>query len=153
MADPFVLDTNVYIRAFRRSEGMAFVPHIIRRSGVWLRLAAPVATELRAGARSVRQRALLEEHLGALEEADRVHHPSWTAWREAGRVLAEVAERERWGSRPAPPSFVMDVLLAVTCREHDLRLVTWNGSDFARIQRELRGFRYIEPPAIAAGTR
>lgn len=150
MADLFALDTNVYIRAFRQPGGMGLVPHVIRRSGVWLRLAAPVATELRAGARTEEQRALLEEHLGALEEANRVHHPSWTAWGEAGRVLADVAERERWGARPAPQSFVMDVLLAVTCREHDMLLVTWNGNDFARIQRHLRGFRYIEPPRAVA---
>jgi hypothetical protein len=46
----------------------------------------------------------------------------------------------------------MDVLLAVTCREHDLLLVTWNGRDFARIQRHLRGFRYIEPPPASQTT-
>lgn len=150
MADLFALDTNVYIRALREPGGAAFVPRVIRRSGLWLRLAAPVATELRAGARTDPQREALERHLGEFERAGRVHHPSWSAWHEAGRVLAELAVRERWGAQPAAPSFVMDVLLAVTCREHDLLLLTWNARDFARIQRHLRGFRYMEPPELAA---
>lgn len=148
MADLFAFDTDVYIRGFREEGGPAFLRHLVRRSGLWIRLAAPVATELLAGARAEPQRGLVEQHVAAFEGANRVHHPSWTAWREAGRVLAEVAARERWGARPAAPSFVMDVLIAVTCREHDLLLLTWNGNDFARIQRFLRGFRFLEPPQL-----
>ena len=39
-------------------------------------------------------------------------------------------------------SLVNDVLIATSCREKSLRLVTENTGDFAMLQRHLRGFRF-----------
>jgi predicted nucleic acid-binding protein len=43
------------------------------------------------------------------------------------------------------PSFHHDVMLPCTVREHDRTLVTYNADDFTRIQRHLRGFRFVAP--------
>ena len=40
-------------------------------------------------------------------------------------------------------SLVNDVLIATSCREARVRLVTENAGDFATLQRHLRGFRFV----------
>ncbi|MFW6201311.1 MAG: hypothetical protein ACOC8B_01920 [Gemmatimonadota bacterium] len=46
--------------------------------------------------------------------------------------------------RRVPKSFVHDVLLALSCRESGVVLVTGNGGDFERIQRYVP-FEFVPP--------
>ncbi len=138
-----VPDANVLIRVLRdRGEAERFRT-FARRRGPALAVAAVVEMELRAGARTAPQRAAAERLFGAMAERERRLSPSASAIREAGRVMADVGLHERLDIGSQRGSFVVDVLLAVTCREHDALLVTRNAADFERIQRHLRGFRFV----------
>lgn len=104
-----------------------------------------VAQELAAGARTPERRREVEETLGPFEEHGRVLALSYAAEREVGRVLATLAERERFGTAGFSAAFVNDVRIAAACREHGAVLVTRNVGDFVAIQRHLAGFRFLPP--------
>ena len=73
---------------------------------------------------------------------DRVIVPSLAAFMKGGRVLAALGAREGVDISRAG-SLVGEVLIAASCREATVRLVTANVRDFAAIQRHLRGFRCV----------
>ena len=74
--------------------------------------------------------------------------PSYEAWKDAGRVLAELIAPKSWAT--VSRSFVNDVLLAMSCRESGLVLVTKNLADCARIAA-VRSFDFVPPwPTPAA---
>lgn len=141
MADLLALDTNVYIDALRESGHLARLKRFLIRAGLKVRVPAVVALELRAGARTGAQRSAIEDLLAAYVARDRVIVPSFTAFAESGRVLAELAVREGVELSRAG-SLVNDVLLAASCREVGAQLITENTRDFAAVQRHLRGFRF-----------
>jgi predicted nucleic acid-binding protein len=141
MAELFALDTNIYIAALRSTERLARLKRFLMRVGLRLRVPAVVALELRAGARTAAQQAAVRDLLAAYVARDRVIVPSFTAFAESGRVLAELAAREGIDLSRAG-SVVNDVLLAASCREAGAQLVTENSRDFAAVQRHLRGFRF-----------
>jgi predicted nucleic acid-binding protein len=76
------------------------------------------------------------------ERRGRLITPSYDAWKETGRVLAEMVLPSQW--RSVTRSFVNDVLLAMSCREAGAVLVTGNARDFARIAT-VRNFDFVLP--------
>ena len=97
---------------------------------------------LRAGV-STRAAAKVEAAIFApYERRERLITPSYAAWKETGRVLAELVPASQW--RSVSRSFVNDVLLAMSCREAGAVLVTVNTRDFARIA-SVRGFDFVPP--------
>jgi len=73
----------------------------------------------------------------------RIFAPSIRAFEESGRILADLARRD--GVTIATKrSLVNDTLLAASCREAGVMLVTRDG-DHARIARWLKGFRHAAP--------
>ncbi|HKN68088.1 MAG TPA: PIN domain-containing protein [Gemmatimonadaceae bacterium] len=141
MPELLALDTNVYITAIRSADRLAQLKGFLIRAGLKIRVPAIVALELRAGARTGVQRSAVEDLLAAYVARDRVIVPSFAAYVESGRVLAELALREGVELSRAS-SLVNDVLLAASCREAGARLITYNAGDFAAVQRYLRGFRF-----------
>jgi predicted nucleic acid-binding protein len=104
-----------------------------------------VAAELRAGARSVRDRKTLEDQvLGPFVRRGRMLTPSTAAWDALGRTLAVLREREGMQLAQVPRSFVFDILLAYSCRERGVILVTGNARDMARIRRVF-AFDHVGP--------
>lgn len=142
MSDIFALDTNVYIRALRDPGRLALLKRFLIRTGTRLRLNAVVALELRAGARTSAHAAAVGDLLASYTARDRVIVPSFAAYAEGGRVLAALATREGIDVLRAG-SLVNDVLIATSCREAGVRLVTENVGDYAAVQRQLRGFRFV----------
>ena len=140
----YALDTNLYIRALRDRDARRELAQFLGRVGSGIRLHAVVAMELRAGARTPIQRAELNSLIAADAMRDRGVTPSFEAYQEAGRVIADLAVKERFDAT-AVPSFVNDTLIAASCREAGVTLVTANQSDFARIARHLRDFRASPP--------
>jgi predicted nucleic acid-binding protein len=138
----YAIDTNLYIRALRDAEELARLKRFLLRVGTRLRVAGVVALELRAGARSDSHRAAVESLLAPYAARGRVITPSFEAFVEAGRALAALVERERLVLAAAAPSFRYDVLLAASCREAGVVLLTANHGDFTRIKRHLRGFHF-----------
>ena len=85
-----------------------------------------MALELRAGARTRSAASKLQAHvLSPFERRGRVFAPGYATWKEAGAALAELGNATR--------AFYNDVLLAASCREHGVTLVTRNVRDFERI--------------------
>ncbi|MGH9201613.1 MAG: type II toxin-antitoxin system VapC family toxin, partial [Vicinamibacterales bacterium] len=107
-------------------------------------LSAVVILELRAGARTARQAKLLEQEVvQRFARANRVFAPSADAFSAAGKLLANVATREGW-TADAHPSLVHDALLATSCQESGVTLIT-RDRDFARFKTFLRGWRFVVP--------
>jgi predicted nucleic acid-binding protein len=84
------------------------------------------------------------------ERRRRVFRPSSAAFAESGRVLAAVAAREGWRLLDDQPSLLNNALIAASCREQGITLITKDG-DFKRLARFVKGFRYAAPWPAATG--
>ncbi len=141
----YLLDTNLFIRAFRDGGANAELQRFHQVFAPFEFLSAVVAQELRAGARSAAARRLLERHvLDPFDRRDRVVTPSARAWHESGDLLAELATEEGLDVSRVSKAFGNDVLLALSCREAGVVLVTDNHRDFERIRRRVR-FEFVGP--------
>ena len=140
----FTCDTNVLVDVLRDpSAEQAFRTFLTRFSHLTY-LSAVVILELRAGARTARQARVLErEVIQRFTRANRVFSPSADAFSTAGNLLATLARREGWTAQ-AHPSLVHDALLAASCRESGITLIT-RDRDFLRFRNLLRGWRFVRP--------
>ena len=138
----YTLDTSMFIDGLRSEEAQAEVFAFLNRALPFTYLSAVVMQELAAGARSadVVQRGVF----APFERRRRVFAPSNAAFAESGRVLAAVAAREGWQLLDEKPSLLNDALLAASCREQGITLITRDG-DFKRLARFVKGFRYASP--------
>jgi predicted nucleic acid-binding protein len=141
----YVLDTNVYIDAFRSSEKAEGLKQFLTKHLPLTYLSALVTMELRTGARTKEQAETLEEEVfGPFEKRRRVFAPSTKAFKEAGRVLAALTKENLFDLRAPNNSLIRDSLLATSCREQGFVLIT-NDRDYQAIKRHLKAFRYIAP--------
>jgi predicted nucleic acid-binding protein len=141
----YAFDTNVLIDGFRSEETRVEVFAFLDRALPFTYLSAVVMQELAAGARTSKaaqelQRSVFEP----FERRRRVFAPSAAAFVTSGRVLASIAANEGWQLVDANPSFLNDALIAASCREQGVTLIT-NDSDFKRIAAFLKGLRYVQP--------
>lgn len=140
----YVLDTNLYIEAARShtkaEELAAFVSEFLPR----IFLHAVVAEELVAGATSSEWRREIERGIiGPFERRGRVVTPTFTAWKRAGAVVADLIERHRLSRGGVSRSFLNDALLATSCRDVGVTIVTGNTADFELIAE-------VEPVRVSA---
>jgi predicted nucleic acid-binding protein len=146
----YALDTNIFIDGFRDEETQAEVFAFLSRALPFTYLSAVVMQELAAGARTPRAaRAVQRGVFEPFEHRRRVFAPSSAAFAESGRVLAAVAAREGWQLLDEKPSLLNDALIAASCREQGITLIT-NHGDFRRLAPFVRGFRYAAPWPAAA---
>lgn len=146
----YVLDTNCYINASRNPAELAALQEFVARAAPGLHVSRVVATELLAGARSVKDRKILEERvLGPFVRHGRVLTPGAAAWDALARTMASLHEREGLQLAQVSRAFAFDVLLAYSCKEHGIVLVTANDRDMARIRRVFT-FDYVEPYPVPA---
>jgi len=132
----FVLDTQLFIQAFRDQEANETLQTFHRNFSPFEYLSVIVAQELRAGIRRPQDRKRLEDNvLGIFDRAGRMVTPSENAWHRSGDVLAEMARKEGLEIARLSKAFANDVLLALSCREAGCTLVTDNLRDFERIGR------------------
>jgi predicted nucleic acid-binding protein len=146
----FTLDTNIFIDGFRSEEAQAEVFAFLNRALPFTYLSAVVMQELAAGARTSEaahdvQRGVFDP----FERRRRVFAPSSAAFAESGRVLAAVAAIEGWQLLDEKPSLLNDALIAASCREQGVTLIT-KDSDFKRLAPFVKGFRYASPWPAAA---
>jgi predicted nucleic acid-binding protein len=122
----------------------------VAKAAPGLYISSIVAAEIMGGARSVRDRKVIEDRvLGPFLRQGRIFAPSAAAWEALGRTLALLREREGLQLSQVPRSFAFDVLLAYSCRENGVVLVTGNARDMARIRKAF-AFEYVSPfPATA----
>ena len=141
----YTLDTNIFIDGFRSEEAQAEVFAFLNRALPHAYLSAVVMQELAAGAPSANaardvQRGIFDP----FERRRRVFAPSSAAFAESGRVLAAVAASEGWQLLDEKPSLLNDALIAASCREQGITLIT-RDSNFKCLARFVRGFRYALP--------
>jgi predicted nucleic acid-binding protein len=104
-----------------------------------------VVQELRAGAGSAADLRNLERHvLDVFARRGRIVVPSGRVWAESGDLLGTIARKEGLALSRLSKSFGNDVLLALSCREVGLVLVTENRRDFERIAR-VSEFEFVNP--------
>jgi predicted nucleic acid-binding protein len=145
MTRKFVLDTNLYIGAVRDSDKEAELDVFLECNAPVTYMSAVVVQELRAGAiTDASARALDKGLFDAFERRGRVVGPSVVAFKECGRILAALFRRDGVPFKERPRSLVNDILIALTCREHGMTLVTDDG-DFKLIRPYLRGFTFTAP--------
>ena len=142
IARRYALDTNLYIDALRSSDGALALDSFLRANAPAIYLSGIVAQELIAGARPQDVADVEDEFVDVVARRGRVFVPSFAAWTEAGRAIARLVGKAEWKSLPR--SFINDVLLAMSCREAGVILVTSNLRDFERIAK-VRKFDFIPP--------
>ena len=147
----YVLDTNLFIDGFRDARANEALQQFHRLFAPFEYLSAVVAHELRCGARAVSDRHLLEKHvLLPFAKRGRVVTPSPHAWERGGDALSELARADGAEPQTVSRAFAYDVLLALSCREAGMTLVTRNLRDFERIAG-VAPFRFVGPwPAPVA---
>lgn len=141
----YTLDTNIFVDGFRNEDAQAEVLTFLKQALPFTYLSAVVMQELAAGARTDEaagdvQRGVFEP----FERRRRVFAPSAGAFVQSGRVLAAVAAREGWQLVDDNPSLLNDSLIAVSCREQGITLITKDG-DFKRLAPFVKGFQYAAP--------
>jgi predicted nucleic acid-binding protein len=141
----YALDSNCYIDAARDPVAHAALEAFTAREAPRLYLSAVVAAELRAGARSSRDRRQLEEHvLAPFVRRGRILTPSGAAWDALGLTLSHLREEGSLDPASVPRAFAFDVLIAFSCREAGVVLVTRNARDMERI-RSVFPFEFVAP--------
>lgn len=132
----YALDTNCFINGFRTPAAVSELQQFHRLFAPFEYLSVVVAQELRAGVRTAADRRKLDRHvLQPFARSGRMLTPSTEAWEESGDVLAELVQREGVELARVSKAFGNDILLALSCREAGVVLVTDNTRDFARIAR------------------
>lgn len=135
----YALDTNLYIDASRLPERMATLRQFVDRNLPQIHLSAVVAHELIQGARTPSQlRVVEEEVLAPFARVSRTFAPSTRAWHEAGVAMARLQQVQGTLS----PSLRLDLLLAISCREQGITLVSRDG-DFEEIRDLVPGLEAV----------
>jgi len=141
----YTLDTNLFIEAFRDPEANRALQHFHRLFAPFEYLSEVVAQELRAGVHGPADRRLLERHvLSPFQRTGRLLTPSGPAWEESGDVLAALRRSDGLELARLPKSFGNDLLLALSCRDAGVVLVTDNRRDFERIAKHV-AFSFVPP--------
>jgi predicted nucleic acid-binding protein len=141
----YVLDANCYIDASRDTEAWAALGRFTVWAAPRLYLSSVVAAELRAGVRSARDRKKLEKTvLDPFVRRSRLLTPTAAAWDALGLTLATLRVGEGLQLAQVSRAFALDILLAYSCRERGMVLVTQNVRDMTRIRRVFT-FQYVAP--------
>jgi predicted nucleic acid-binding protein len=141
----YALDTNIFIDGFRDEGAQTEILAFLNRALPFTYLSAVVMQELAAGARTAEAaRDLQQAVFEPFERRGRVFVPSSAAFVNSGRVLARVAAREGWPLFDDNPSLLNDALIAASCREQGITLIT-KDQDFERIAPFLKGLRFVKP--------
>jgi predicted nucleic acid-binding protein len=141
----FVLDTNCFVDASRNDAEAAALSEFCIWAAPGLYLSTVVAAELRAGAGSTKDRRILERQvLSPYIRRGRLLNPSSNAWDALGTTLAALVENEGLVLRDVRRSFVVDILIARSCRDIGATLVSRNSADLSRIAKVF-SFDFVIP--------
>lgn len=147
----YVVDTQLYIQANRSPDAQDALERFVYRESPRLYLHAVVVRELLVGALdSRRARELHRLYAAPLERRGRPVIPTYRSWRRSGEIITELVERRIISPGGYTPSFLNDVLIAASCREAGVTLITANTADFERIA-QVEPFDFSPPWPSGAG--
>jgi predicted nucleic acid-binding protein len=131
----YVLDTNLYVAANRdRDAAEALIGFYATHLPATF-LHATVAQELMLGAVTAEgRRQIRDAYLRPFEARARVVVPSYQAWIRSGELVSLLIQRRVLSPGGFTRSFLNDALLAASCREEWLTLITSNSRDFTRLR-------------------
>jgi predicted nucleic acid-binding protein len=150
----YAFDTNVFIETFRDASAKAAMKAFLDEAFPYTFLSAVVMQELASGARTTEHSRELEETVFMpFTRCNRVFAPSRDAFVRSGRLLASVAKREGWPYRYEKPSLLNDALIAASCRERGITLIT-HDNDYRRFRPFLKQWIAVAPwPPVSAERR
>jgi predicted nucleic acid-binding protein len=132
----YALDTNLYIRAIRDLGAAAELQSFYSTFAPGTYLSSVVLHELLVGGTSNTKATEIREAVAApFRRTRRVFTPSADAWEMAADAIAAMARREKRELSSLPKSLINDYLIASSCRETGVVLVTHNTADFEAIRR------------------
>jgi len=140
-----LIDSNVYIRAFRdlafgetlRQFHQKHLPHLV--------LSVVVAHELLVGAANARkERSLRRGLIEPFRTRQRLHVPARQTWEMAANVDLRLRKRINVGSKLQTRSFANDILIAASARELGAVILTENSADFSIIASVV-DIRFTQP--------
>jgi predicted nucleic acid-binding protein len=132
----FLLDSNIYIRAFTRAPDDAGFRAFHNATLPRLVLSAVVVHELLVGAQTPSDRRRLQNTLiDPFQSRRRLHAPSLATWALAAQFHRDLHALGHFAGSLAQRSFANDLLLAATARELGATIVTHNLADFELIGR------------------
>ena len=138
MSRLYLLDSNIYIRAFRDADFGRDLQEFHRRNLSRLVISAVVATELLVGAqRADRERTLRLTLIEPFRQRRRLLTPMWSTWDLAAKIDRGLRARPAHRSRLEQRSFMHDILIAASAREVGATIITENVADFALIGRHV----------------
>lgn len=130
-----MLDTTIYIE---------YLSHGVKPSGMvqgHLYASAVVLEELYAGASSPKVVKDLDKLYRTVESVGRLVTPTAADWRQAGKILARIAQKFRF-EEVGRSCLTNDVLIAICARRIGAILFTGNSVDFERI-KEFLDFKFF----------
>ena len=152
MSRLYLIDSSVYIRAFRETAFGAELQAFHRLNLARLVVSGVVASELLVGAQKLdRERAVLRTLVEPFRTRRRLVTPMWSTWALAAKIdrgIRRQAANRTWLERR---SSMQDILIAATAREVGATIITENASDFTLIGRHVDiAFVPPWPPTPAA---
>jgi len=130
----YLLDTNVYLGAFRSEQKKAQFRKTFFPLLPATHLSSVVAYELNINAQDSHTRSLTQEFIRPMERSGRVITPTFDDWVEASDIVTAVEQKDR-GWRSKLPALLNDILIALCARRIGATLLTYNKNDFQLIQR------------------
>ena len=149
MSRLYLVDSNVYIRAFREIEFGLELQAFHRGNLARLVMSAVVATELMIGAQKPdRQRALRRTLIEPFQARRRLITPMWSTWELVAQIDRGIRRQPARRTRLVQRSFLHDMLIAASAREVGATIVTENAADFELIGHHV-DIAFVPPwPAI-----
>ncbi len=141
----YTVDTNLYIRALRDERAASGLERFLSEHAPRSYLHSVVLHELLVGATTPKWVSTIENAIAEpLVRRRRLVTPSHRSWQDAGAALAQLASAKKLELQSVPRSFVHDALIAASCGEAGVTLVTENGRDFERLRTVIR-FQFVAP--------
>jgi predicted nucleic acid-binding protein len=139
----YVLDTNLYISAGRDKAIGEQLERFTSEHLPSIYLSAVVVQEMLAGAIDAsRERFVNATLIAPFERKGRIITPSYRSWKRVSEIIARLIQRKLASPGTFARSFQNDCLLAASCYEHGLTLITNNARDFELIRK-------VEPVNVA----
>jgi predicted nucleic acid-binding protein len=130
----YALDTNLFIAGMRTASGAARLAEFHTFFAPYEYLSAIVVQELRAGLQTSGAAKRFDAAVvDPFRRRGRLVTPSFSAWQTSGAVLSTLVARDHLELRKVSKRKVNDILLALSCREAGITVVTENLTDFERI--------------------
>lgn len=134
----YLIDSNVYIRAFRELEFGRALQEFHRVNLSCLIMSAVVASELLIGAQKPdRERAVRRTLIDPFRARRRLITPTWSTWEQAAKIDRGIRIRLANRTKLEQRSFMQDILIAASAREVGATIISENTSDFTLIGRHV----------------